>query len=473
MPRYNKVDQRIVDELISILGNAGVMTDVDKMAAYAHDETSEAEYCRMPEVVVRPENTEQVSQILRLADREMIPVTPRGSGTGLSAGCVPLHGGIVMSLERMDRIIEVDTENLFIVVEPGVTTGEVQRTAKDAGLLYAGDPCSAESSQIGGNVAENAGGNKAVRYGTTSRYVHGLEVVLPNGDVTTLGGKCVKDVTGYDLVKLFVGSEGTLGVVTKIWLKLLPLPRYKVDLLAPFEDIQTAINVVPRVMTASGVVPTSVEFMDSLSIKAAAEYLNASLPHGDAGAYIIIELEANSQQQIEADYEAVGKLLLEHGALEVYVADNLSTSERIWQARKCVAEALRMISPVYCMEDITVPTSQIPGLVSDITEIAKKHDVIIPCFGHAGDGNIHATLLKQDMDDSRWSGCKSQVLQEMYEATYRRGGNLSGEHGIGAKRRDYYEKFGDPVALGVIRSIKTALDPKGILNPGKVVAMDA
>ena len=473
MPRYNKVDQRIVDELISILGNAGVMTDADKMAAYAHDETSEAEYCRMPEVVVKPENTEQVSQILRMANREMIPVTPRGSGTGLSAGCVPLHGGIVMSLERMNRVIEVDTENLFIVVEPGVTTGEVQRIAKDAGLLYAGDPCSAESSQIGGNVAENAGGNKAVRYGTTSRYVHGLEVVLPNGDVMTLGGKCVKDVTGYDLVKLFVGSEGTLGVVTKIWLKLLPLPRYRVDLLAPFEDMQTAINVVPRVMTASGVVPTSVEFMDSLSIKAAAEYLNASLPHGDAGAYIIIELEANSQQQIEADYEAVGKLLMEHGALEVYVADNLSTSERIWQARKCVAEALRMISPVYCMEDITVPTSQIPGLVSDITEIAKKHAVIIPCFGHAGDGNIHATLLKQDMDDSRWNGCKSQVLQEMYEATYRRGGNLSGEHGIGAKRRDYYEKFGDPVALGVIRSIKTALDPKGILNPGKVVAMDA
>lgn len=469
MSRYSKADQRIIDELISIVGSAGVVAEPDKMAAYAHDETSEAAYCRMPEVVVKPENTEQVAQILRLANRDMIPVTPRGSGTGLSAGCVPMHGGIVMSMERMNRIIEIDTENLFMIVEPGVTTGEVQRRAKEVGLLYAGDPCSAESSQIGGNVAENAGGNKAVRYGVTSRYVHGLEVVLPGGDVMTVGGKCVKDVTGYDLVKLFVGSEGTLGVITRIWLKLLPLPKFKVDLLAPFDHMQTAIDVVPKIMTASGVVPTAVEFMDSLSIKAAAEYLNASLPHADAGAYIIIELEANSEQQIEADYETVGKLLLEHEALEVYVADNLSTSQRIWQARKCVAEALRMISPVYCMEDITVPTSEIPGLIADIAQIATKHGVIIPCFGHAGDGNIHATLLKQNMDDSSWEACKSAVLDEMYEATYRRGGNLSGEHGIGAKRLQHYEKFGDPVALGVIRAIKAALDPNFILNPGKIV----
>ncbi len=470
MSRYNMVDQRVIDELTLIVGSTGVVTDVDKMAAYDRDETSEAQYRRMPEVVVKPDNTEQVSKVLRLANREMIPVTPRGSGTGLSAGCVPMYGGIVMSMERMNRIVEVDTSNLFMVVEPGVTTGEVQRKAREMGLLYAGDPCSAESSQIGGNVAENAGGNKAVRYGTTGRYVHGLEVVLPSGEVMTVGGKCVKDVAGYDLVKLFVGSEGTLGVVTRVWLKLLPLPRFKVDLLAPFDDMQAAIDAVPRIMTAGGIVPTSVEFMDALSIKAAAEYLNASLPQADAGAYIIIELEGNSQQQVEADYEAVGELLLDCGALEVYVADNLSTSQRIWQARKCVAEALRLISPVYCMEDITVPTSDIPGFIAEVARISERHDVMIPCFGHAGDGNIHATLLKQDMDDSRWEECKSQALQEMYEAAYSRGGNLSGEHGIGAKRIVHLERFSDPVALSVARSIKVALDPKLILNPGKVVS---
>ena len=336
MSRYRMVDQRVIDELTLILGSTGVVTDADKMATYDRDETSEAEYRRMPEVVVKPDNTEQVSKVLKLANREMIPVTPRGSGTGLSAGCVPMYGGIVMSMVRMNRIVEVDTSNLFIVVEPGVTTGEVQRKAREVGLLYAGDPCSAESSQIGGNVAENAGGNKAVRYGTTGRYVHGLEVVLPSAEVMTVGGKCVKDVAGYDLVKLFVGSEGTLGIVTRVWLKLLPLPKFKVDLLAPFGAMQAAIDAVPRIMTAGGIVPTSVEFMDALSIKAAAEYLNATLPHADADAYIIVELEANSQQQVEADYEAVGELLLDCGALEVYVADNLSTSQRIWQARKCV-----------------------------------------------------------------------------------------------------------------------------------------
>jgi len=469
VPRYNRVDQRIIDELRAIVGEGGVVTDHEKMEVYAHDETSEAHYFRMPEVVMKPSDARQVSEILKLANREMVPVTPRGSGTGLSAGCVPMYGGIVMSMERMNRVLEIDTQNLFMVVEPAVTTGEVQRRAREVGLLYAGDPCSAESSQIGGNVAENAGGNKAIKYGTTSRYVHGLEVVLPDGEIMTVGGKCVKDVSGYDLVKLFVGSEGTLGVITKIWLKLLPLPKFSVSLLAPFSRMQDAIDVVPKIMTGSGVVPTSIEFMDSLSIQAAAEYLNASLPHGDAGAYIIIEIEANTQEQVEAEYEAVGKLLQDNGALEVYVADNIATSRRIWQARKCVAEALRLVSPVYCMEDITVPPSEIPGLIAEISEIAERYGVMIPCFGHAGDGNIHATLLKKDMADEAWERCKEQVLAEVYDATYRRGGNLSGEHGIGAKRLDHFEQFYDPVALRVTRSIKATLDPNFILNPGKVV----
>lgn len=466
--RYSLVTEDIICELRSIVGPSSVITDEEKMLPYAHDEVSEDAYVKMPEVVVKPGTKEEIASIMRLANRETLPVTPRGAGTGLSAGCVPVFGGIVLSLERFNRVLEVDKENLFIIVEPGVTTGEVQRRAEAEGLFYAGDPCSAESSHIGGNIAENAGGNRAVKYGTTSRYVYGLEVVLPNGDIMALGGKCVKDVTGYDLIRLIVGSEGTLGVVTKIWLKLLPLPKYRADLLVPFEEMQKAIEVVPKVMTMGGIVPTSVEFMDSMSIKAAELYLNQVLPHSDAGAYIIVEVEGSSETQVEEDYETVGKLCLENGGMEVYVADNLSTQERIWKARKCVAEALRVVSPVYCMEDITVPTSEIPRMLKEITDISEKYGVKIPCFGHAGDGNIHATLLREDMDEDTWGNIKGKVLEEMYEATYMLGGNLSGEHGIGAKRLSHLEKFMDPVALDVMKRIKQAIDPSLVLNPGKI-----
>ncbi len=469
MERYRPVTAEIVRKLEDIVGAGGIVTDVEKLEVYSHDETSESEYVKMPEIVVKPRDASEVSEILKLANAEMIPVTPRGAGTGLSAGCVPVCGGIVMSMERMSDIIELDPKNLFIVVEPGVTTGEIQRRAREEGLLYAGDPCSAESSQIGGNLAENAGGNKAVKYGTTSRHVYGLEVVLPTGEIMTLGGKCVKDVTGYDLMSLMVGSEGTLGVITRAWLKLLPLPRFSVALLVPFQSMQRGIEVVPEIMTSGGIMPTSVEFMDNMCIEAAESYLNSSLPYNDAEAYIIIELEGNSESQVESEYEFIGKLCLERGAQEVFVADNLSTQDRIWKARKCIAEALRVVSPVYSMEDITVPVSEIPGLLLAIAEISARHDTAIPCFGHAGDGNVHATLLRGDMDDRTWQEKRDCVLEELYAAAYDRGGNLSGEHGIGAKRIAAWERFADPAVIKTIRSIKTALDPNLILNPGKIV----
>lgn len=469
MKRYSPVTPEIVKKLEDIVGAGGMVTDAEKLQAYSHDETSEAEYVKMPEVVVKPRGVSEVSEILKLANAEMIPVTPRGAGTGLSAGCVPVCGGIVMSMERMNDIVELDPKNLFIVVEPGVTTGEIQRCAREEGLLYAGDPCSAESSQIGGNLAENAGGNKAVKYGTTSRHVYGLEVVLPTGEIMTLGGKCVKDVTGYDLMRLMVGSEGTLGVITRAWLKLLPLPRFSVALLVPFQSMQRGLEVVPEIMTSGGIMPTSVEFMDNMCIEAAESYLNSSLPHSDAEAYIIIELEGNSESQVESEYEFIGKLCLERGAQEVFVADNLSTQDRIWKARKCVAEALRVVSPVYSMEDITVPISEIPDLLLEITEISARNNISIPCFGHAGDGNVHATLLRGDMDDRTWQEKRDCALEELYLATYDRGGNLSGEHGIGAKRIAAWERFADPALIKTIRSIKTALDPNLILNPGKIV----
>ncbi|SHE72042.1 glycolate oxidase [Desulforamulus putei DSM 12395] len=468
--QYNKVNDGIIEELKTIVGAANVLTEHEKMEMYARDEVSDQLWEKMPEVVVKPENALQISEIVKLANRELVPITPRGGGTGLAAGAVPMIGGIVLSLEKMNRILEVDTENLFMVVEPGVTTGEVQKTAREHGLLYAGDPCSADSSFIGGNVATNAGGNKAVKYGVTTRHIYGLEIVMPNGDIVTFGGKNVKDVTGYDIVHLIVGSEGTLGIVTKIWLKLMPLPKYVADLLIPFADMQTAIKVVPKIMTA-GIIPTCLEFMDSLSIKAAEMYLNKKLPYSDAGAYIICEVDGTSETQVQDDYETIGKLCQENGALEVFVADNKSTQERIWKARKSYAEAIRMLSPVYCMEDIVVPVSEIPKCLEAIERISKKYDCKIPSCGHAGDGNIHATILREGRDDHAWHELKDNVLRELYEVVYQLGGNLSGEHGIGAKRAEAMHKHMTEAQLNVLRSIKKALDPNNIMNPGKVLVL--
>ncbi|MFZ5642806.1 MAG: FAD-binding oxidoreductase [Bacillota bacterium] len=469
---YNRITEEIVGKLKNIVGPSNIITDPEKMEAYAGDEVPEKEWKHLPEIVVKPENSHQISEVIKLANREMIPVTPRGAGTGLAAGAVPMLGGIVLSLERMNKIIEIDRINLFMVAEPGVTTGDIQRTARDNGYLYAGDPCSADSSFIGGNVATNAGGNKAIKYGCTSRHIYGLEVVLPNGDITTLGGKCVKDVTGYDLVHLMIGSEGTLGVVTKVYLKLLPRPKFNAVLLVPFADMQTAINIVPVIMTNGGIIPTSVEFMDSLCIRSAESYLDRKLPHGDAGAFIIIELDSNSEGQLETDCETIGSLCEKHGGLEIFMGDNAATQEKIWQARRCLAEALRVTSPVYCMEDIVVPVSEIPEVLKKIEAISQKHNIKIPCFGHAGDGNIHATLLKENLSEDDWHSAKKASLEEIYTVVYSHGGKLSGEHGIGAKRKEAMAKFIDPAQLNAVRAIKKALDPNLILNPDKLVDLN-
>lgn len=469
--QFNNVTETIIKELETILGAANVIVDKEKMEMYSRDETSERLWEKMPEVVIKPENARQISEVVKLANRELIPITPRGGGSGLAAGAVPLYGGMVVSLEKMNTILEIDKENLFMVLEPGVTTGEVQRVAREVGLFYAGDPCSAESSFIGGNVATNAGGNKAVKYGVTGRHVYGLEVVMPDGEIVTYGGKNVKDVTFYDMVHLLIGSEGTLGIITKIWLKLMPLPQYVADLLIPFPDMQSAIKVVPKIMTA-GIIPTAVEFMDSVSIKAAEVYLNKKLPYSDAGAYIICEVDGNSELQIEEDYETIGKLCKENGALEVYVADNISTQDRIWKSRKAYAEALRMLSPVYCMEDIVVPIATIPAALEAIEKIAAKYNCKIPSAGHAGDGNIHATLLREDRDDHAWHELKDAVLAEIYDAVYALEGNLSGEHGIGAKRVSAMHRHMSGGQRKVLQTVKTAFDPNNIMNPGKVVLLD-
>ena len=410
---YSRVTKNIVDELIRIIGDRFVITDTEKLEPYSHDEVAEKEYASMPEVVVKPKTAQEITEIVKLANRELIPITPRAAGSGLSGGAVPVLGGIVLSVERMNQIIEVDENNMMVVVEPGVITNEINNAVADKGLFYAGYPMSVETCFIGGNIAENAGGGKAIKYGVTERYVMGLEVVTPTGEIIQLGGKRVKDVTGYNIKQLMVGSEGTLGIITKVILKLLPIPKAKVDLLALFSDARSAIAVVPKIMTIGGIIPTAIEFMDQLSVQTSCEYLNEHLPYQKAGAMLLIEVDGNYEEIIERDYDTIGELCFKNGAIEVYVADNHTTQERIWSVRRNIAEAFKVISPHQSLEDIVVPTASIPDLIPELDRISVKYNVQIPCYGHAGDGNLHATIVKSP-DDSmdEWHSRLPKILED-------------------------------------------------------------
>jgi len=471
--RYNKVDEKIIERLKNIVGERNVTMDPEKLEVYSHDEEGQPRVEIPPEVVVFPETTEQVSEIMKLANEELIPVTPRGAGTGLSGGAVPLYRGIVLSLEKMNKILELDEKNLTITVEPGVVTGEIQKFANRHGLLYAGDPCSGDSSFIGGNVAENAGGNKVIKYGPTGNHVLGLEVVLPSGEITFFGGKRVKDVTGYNLVQLMVGSEGTLGIITKIILRLLPLPKYVVDLLVPFKTLREAIDFVPVIVREGKIIPTSIEFMDKPSLLLTEEFLNLKLPYDDAEAQLIIELESSNKSAVEDDYERIGNLCFKHGALEVFVADNRNTREKIWRIRKSIAEAVNALYPANCLEDVVVPTSNIPELMREVERISQEHAIKAISYGHAGDGNVHVTFLKDEKDSQEeWVKKLKDALKDLYVVTKNLGGTISGEHGIGLKRRDYMELVVDKAQINLIKSIKRAIDPNMILNPGKIVRFE-
>jgi len=467
---YQPVTQSVVEQLKGIVGQSNVLHD-DPLAMddYAHDEVTGQAYAHMPEAVVKPENAEQISEILKLANRERIPVTPRGAGSGLSGGAVPIYGGIVLSLERMNRILEIDRENMVAVVQPGVVTNEINDAIEDYGLFYAGYPMSVELCFVGGNVAENAGGGRAIKYGVTGRYVLGLEVVLPTGEIVRLGGKRVKDVTGYDMIHLMVGSEGTLGVFTEITLRLLPRPTARAVLLVPFPDTPTAIGAVPRVMTEGRIVPTSVEFMDQRSIEAAYDYTGERMPHPDVGAMLLIEIDGTSEERVDHDMNTIIELCLELGALDIFVGNTPRDERRMWRPRQEMAEALKAISPVQSLEDIVVPMAQIPDLVPELNRLSETYDVLIPCYGHAGDGNLHATIVKKPkMSMEAWESTLPEILRELYTVVSKLGGTISGEHGIGSKRASYLPLVVDEKLVKLQRNIKKVFDPLDILNPGKI-----
>ena len=471
---YNRVTEAIVSELAEIVGEGALITDPERMEPYSHDEVAEPEYAAMPEVVVRPRTAEEIAKIMQLANREKIPVTPRGAGSGLSGGAVPIYGGILLSVERMNEILEIDEENMMVVVEAGVVTNEINEQLADKGLFYAGYPMSVETCFIGGNVAENAGGGKAIKYGVTERYVIGLEMVTPTGEILRLGGKRVKDVTGYNLVKLMVGSEGTLGILTEVTLKLLPLPKFVADLLVLFPDVKSAIGSVPKLMTMGGIIPTAIEFMDQLSARTSCEYLNEHLPYQEAGAMLLIEVDGTDEEMVEREYATIGELCFENGAMEVYVADNATTRERLWSVRRNIAEAFKVISPHQSLEDIVLPPAGIPDIMPELERISEKYGVQLPCYGHAGDGNLHATIVK-DPEDSmeEWEQKQPEALHDLYRATLALGGTISGEHGIGSKRKkDYTELVADEAEIAFVRKIKRAVDPNNVLNPGKIFDLE-
>lgn len=461
---YNRVNEEIVAALREVVGPEDVLLG-EAMEPYTHDETVGVR--GEPEVVVRVESAEEVSAILKLAQQERIPVTPRGAGTGLSGGAVPAYGGIVLSLEKMNRILELDRENLMVTVEPGVITGELHRFVEAEGLFYPPDPASLDSCSIGGNIAEDSGGPRAVKYGVTRHYVCGLEAVLPTGEVITWGGKLVKDVTGYNLAQILVGSEGTLAVITKIILRLLPLPRERVDLLVPYDDFQAAADTVSAII-ARRILPATIEFMERDSILASERLLQKKVPYDDAAAHLLIMLDGNTPEAVEAEYQEVGDLCLEYGARDVLVAKDRATRDRLWEARRKIIEALKAESPVNHMEDVVVPRAQIPALLRGIREIAGRHHVRIVSFGHAGDGNVHVNVLKDDLPMERWGELVERVSGEIYRLTLDLGGTITGEHGIGSTRRPYLRWALGETPVEVMRRIKAAFDPHNILNPGKI-----
>lgn len=467
MKPYNQCNDRIIAELKRTVGEKNVITAKEMLIPYSQDEVTDERYHHLPEAAVFPQNREQVAEVVRLANKENIPVTPRGAGTGLAAGAAPMYGGIVLSLEKMNRILEVNSEHLYMVVEPGVRTQDVQRAAAVAGLLYAGDPSSGDNCLIGGNIATNAGGNKAVKYGTTRQQVYSIEVVTPTGEITELGGLLNKSTSGYSLEQLIIGSEGTLGIITQATIKLVPLKQYKLDLLAVFSDAEAAIATVYKLIKA-GVDPTSLEYMDKEAINVCARYLKEAYPYQQEGNYLIITIETDTQEELDTKAGRIDEICNANGAVAVLVPD----AKKIWAARRAFGDANREECYIHSPEDMVVPVRQLPGAMKQFMQICRKHQALGRVVAHAGDGNVHLTIMQGDIAAEDWPVRIDEIINDLLAFTYSIGGRMSGEHGVGSKRKKWMHKFADPIQLKMMQAIKAALDPNGILNPGTIFDLE-
>jgi glycolate oxidase len=464
MSGFTRPDAADIGFFRSVVGEKYVITGGDDLEPYTHDESEDLRF--PPDAAVKPGSTDEVSRVLRRCTDRGIAVTPRGGGTGLSGGALCVSGGVSLSLERMNRILEIDTKNLMAVVQPGVVVETLHNEVEDIGLFYPPDPASRGSCFIGGNLAECAGGARAMKYGVTKDYVLGVEAVLPDGTVFRSGGKLLKNVTGYNLTQLLIGSEGTLAVITEIILKLIPRPVYRRTLLAPFDSLEVAAAAINAVFM-NRIVPCAVEFMERDAIQAAERMLDRSFPYSDSEALLLLELDGNDLETIGREIEKVGEILLDSGAKDVLVAESDARQKDMWDMRRSLGEAVKKIS-AYKEEDTVVPRAALPQLMRALKEISKRHGFTTICYGHAGDGNIHANIIKGDMDDGRWRNQLPILIADIHRAVVGMGGMISGEHGIGYTQKIYLPIALSAAEIAIMKAIKNVFDPKGILNPGKI-----
>lgn len=468
MARFNKVTDELVQELKKVVGDKYATTDQEKLLTYQTDEEGNSYYFRTPEVVVFPATTEEVAAVVKLANKYLVPITPRAAGSGVACGAIPVYHGIVMELDRMDKIIKIDTENMYAICETGVRTSVIQQEARQRGLLYAGDPCSSDSCQIGGNVATNAGGNKAVKYGTTRNQIYGMEIVTPTGDIVNVGARLQKCSTGYCMEQLIAGSEGTLGIITKVTLKLRPLPPCKFDLVAIFDNDKKAFALPNKILKA-GIEPTSIEFMDNKSLMMCSKYCQVTLPKvADGASYVIVTVETFDEDELEKKMEKISDLCEAEGAIDVLQAD-----DRIWGARRQFAEAARAVDIMFSTEDFVVPLEKIAEITEQLPALEKKHNLYTVTSAHIGDGNIHVLALNtKKMSPQDWFNTIAAFHHDLFPMVYKLGGKMSGEHGIGFKKLADFKRCTDPGEMKMIRAIKKALDPNNIMNPAKIVDLE-
>ena len=451
----------IIPKIEAIVGREHVTTAEEDLLCYAYDATNQ--HCR-PDAVAFPANANQVSDILRLANEYRFFVVPRGAGTGMTGGALAVQGGLVLVMTRFSRILAIDTDNLVAEAEPGVVTGHFQEVVEEEGLFYPPDPSSAPFSTLGGNVAECAGGPRALKYGVTRDYVLGLEVVLPTGEIIRTGVRTAKGVVGYDLTRLMVGSEGTLGIITKILLRLLPLPETVRTVSAVFSRIHDAARTVSEVVR-SGIVPRTVEYMDQSAIRCVEDHLNIGLPI-DAGAMLLIDIDG-SPSAVEATLERLVPICEKGGAYEIKVAGSEEEARELWKARQAISPALFRLGPDKINQDIVVPRSRIPDMVEWIDDLRGRSGLTIVTFGHAGDGNIHFNIMLDRRDKETLAKAESAV-QDLFQKTVALGGTISGEHGVGVSKAPYISMEIGAAELALMKRLKAVFDPNGVLNPGKI-----
>ncbi|QJA09202.1 FAD-binding protein [Romboutsia sp. CE17] len=461
---YKTIDKNDIDFLLSVCDKDDVIVGDEISEDFSHDELGGVE--EYPEVLINARSTEQVSKIMKYAYENNIPVTPRGQGTGLVGASVAIHGGIMINLSKMDKILELDEENLTLTVEPGVLLMTISQYVEERDLFYPPDP-GEKSATIAGNINTNAGGMRAVKYGVTRDYVRGLEVVLPNGEVINVGGKVVKNSSGYSIKDLIVGSEGTLGIVTKATLKLLPLPKKAISLLIPFPDLEMAINTVPKIIKSKSI-PTAIEFMERDVILAAEDFLGKKFPDNTSDAYLLLTFDGNTKEDIEKEYENVANLCLENGAYDVFISDTQERNESIWSARGAFLEAIKASTTEMDECDVVVPRDKVAEFIKYTHDLQNELNVRIKSFGHAGDGNLHVYVLKDDMNEEQWNLKLKETFDHMYGKARVLRGQVSGEHGIGYAKKGYLHESQSEIYMNIIKNIKSAFDPKNLLNPGKI-----